>query len=74
MRISPLAPDVASAAPTETDCLGLLAHLGHEPVDIDTLLVRSGSNVGELSLGLLALEMAGMLERLPGGKVQRVHA
>ena len=73
MRMSPLAPEVASATPTETDCLGLLDHLGHEPVDIDTLLVRSGGNVGELSLGLLALEMAGMLERLPGGKVQRMH-
>lgn len=73
MRISPLAPALASETPSETDCLGLLAHLGHDAVDIDTLLLRSGSNVGELSLGLLALEMAGMLERLPGGKVQRVH-
>lgn len=73
LRLSPLALDVASSTPSETDCLGLLDHLGHEPVDIDTLLLRSGSKVGELSLGLLALEMAGMLERLPGGKVQRVH-
>ena len=73
MRISPLAPELAGATPSETDCLGLLAHLGHDAVDIDTLLLRSGSNVGELSLGLLALEMAGMLERLPGGKVQRVQ-
>lgn len=73
LRISPLAPEVASETPSETACLGLLEHLGHEPVDIDTLLLRSGSKVGELSLGLLALEMAGMLERLPGGKVQRVH-
>ena len=66
----PAAP--AGAMPTETTCLGLLAHLGHEPVDIDTLLLRSGSTVGALSLELLALEMAGLLERLPGGKVQRV--
>ncbi|WP_313704387.1 DNA-processing protein DprA [Massilia sp.] len=72
MRVSPLAPDVASAPPSETECLGLLEQLGHEPVDIDTLLLRSGGSIGELSLGLLALEMAGMLERLPGGKVQRV--
>ncbi len=74
LRISPLAPGVAAPMPTETTCLGLLAHLGHEPVDIDTLLLRSGSTVGALSLELLALEMAGLLERLPGGKVQRVVA
>lgn len=72
LRISPLAPELAAPMPTETTCLGLLAHLGHEPVDIDTLLLRSGSTVGALSLELLALEMAGLLERLPGGKVQRL--
>lgn len=72
LRISPLAPELAAPMPTETSCLGLLGHLGHEPVDIDTLLLRSGSTVGALSLELLALEMAGLLERLPGGKVQRV--
>ena len=74
LRISPLTPELASSAPpTETACLGLLSHLGHEPVDIDTLLLRSKSSVGELSLGLLALEIAGLLERLPGGKVQRLQ-
>ena len=74
LRISPLAPELAAPMPTETSCLGLLGHLGHGPVDIDTLLLRSGSTVGALSLELLALEMAGLLERLPGGKVQRVVA
>jgi len=72
LRLAPRTPGCAAAVPTETACLGLLAHLGHEPVDIDTLLLRSGSTVGTLSLELLALEMAGLLERLPGGKVQRI--
>jgi len=72
LRISPLATELVATIPNETSCLGLLAHLGHEPVDLDTLLLRSGSTVGTLSLELLALEMAGLLERLPGGKVQRL--
>jgi len=72
LKLAPRSPLTVAALPTETTCLGLLAHLGHEPIDIDTLLLRSGSTVGALSLELLALEMAGLLERLPGGKVQRV--
>ena len=79
MHVSPLIslpPSSAAspdALPTETDCTDLLMQLGHEQLDVDELLERSGSNIGQLSMGLLALEMAGMIERLPGGKVQRVH-
>ena len=79
MRLSPLACVPASATahdnalPTETDCTELLAQLGHAPLDVDDLLERTGSSIGQLSIGLLALEMAGMIERLPGGKVQRIH-
>ena len=79
MQVSPLA-SVASAnatatntLPTETDCTDLLAQLGHEAVAVDDLLERLGTSIGQLSMGLLALEMAGMIERLPGGKVQRIH-
>lgn len=74
LKLAPGPAATVMVMPTETTCLGLLAHLGHEPVDIDTLLLRSGSTVGALSLELLALEMAGLLERLPGGKVQRLTA
>jgi len=75
MRMSPLAaaPVASTSLPTETDCTDLLDQLGHAPIDVDDLLERLHSNIGELSMGLLALEMAGMIERLPGGKVQRVH-
>lgn len=80
MQVSPLTSPLSSsgpsscALPTETDCTDLLAQLGHEALDVDDLLERTGSDIGQLSMGLLALEMAGMIERLPGGKVQRVHA
>jgi DNA processing protein len=79
MQVSPLAAPAAAGAaarnalPTESDCTDLLAQLGHEALDVDDLLERLGTNIGQLSMGLLALEMAGMIERLPGGKVQRVH-
>jgi DNA processing protein len=79
MQVSPLvsAPSSATAQgnalPTETDCTDLLAQLGQAPLDVDELLERTGTNIGQLSMGLLALEMAGMIERLPGGKVQRVY-
>ena len=78
MQVSPLAsPPSANATatnalPTESDCTDLLAQLGHEALDVDDLLERLGTSIGQLSMGLLALEMAGMIERLPGGKVQRV--
>lgn len=79
LQVSPLASaslsasGAAHALPTETDCTDLLAQLGHGPLDVDDLLERLGADIGQLSMGLLALEMAGMIERLPGGKVQRVY-
>jgi DNA processing protein len=50
----------------------LLAALGHDPVEPDILLASLGLSPALLSSQLLALELAGMLERLPGGRVQRV--
>jgi DNA processing protein len=50
----------------------LLAALGHDPVEPDMLLASLGLGPGLLSSQLLALELAGMVERLPGGRVQRV--
>jgi DNA processing protein len=50
----------------------LLDALGHDPVEPDALLARLGWSIGELSACLLVLEMAGRVERLPGGVVRRV--
>jgi DNA processing protein len=50
----------------------LLDALGHDPVEADVLLARLGWPAGELSARLLVLELAGRVERLPGGLVQRV--
>jgi DNA processing protein len=50
----------------------LLDALGHDPVEPDALLARLGWSIGEMSACLLVLEIAGRVERLPGGVVQRV--
>lgn len=50
----------------------LLAALGHDPVEPDTLLASLDMSPALLSSQLLALELAGLLERRPGGRVQRV--
>lgn len=70
MRISPLVRQAATSVPVQESVL--LAALGHDPVEPDALLDRLGGDAALLAGELLALELAGALERLPGGRVQRV--
>lgn len=70
MCVSPLVRQAASITPVEDSVL--LEALGHDPVEPDALLERFGGDAGLLAGELLALELAGVLERLPGGRVQRV--
>jgi DNA processing protein len=51
----------------------LLTHLGHDPVDLDTLAQRSGMPAGELTGALLELELAQHVARLPGNQYQRLR-
>ncbi|MBG6221550.1 MULTISPECIES: DNA-processing protein DprA [unclassified Janthinobacterium] len=64
-------PGVPSVRPAVQEETPLLAALGHDPLDADTLAARSGLAMGALMGQLLALELAGLLERLPGGLFQR---
>ena len=50
---------------------GLRAALGHDPVTFDVLSARTGLPPDRLAAQLLELELAGMVERLPGGLLQR---
>jgi DNA processing protein len=52
---------------------GLLALLGHDPVDLDTLAERSGRDAADLAAALLELELALDVERLPGNRYQRLR-
>ena len=50
---------------------GLLAQLGYDPCDIDTLCARSGLTAAAVSAMLLQLELDGKVASLPGGLYQR---
>lgn len=58
------------AGPAGVDA-GLLAALGHDPVTFDALSARTGWPADQLSARLLDFELAGLVQRLPGGLLQR---
>lgn len=50
----------------------VFAHLDYEPLDIDSLSIRSGLTIEALSAILLQLELGGQVAALPGGLYQRI--
>ncbi|MFN3984595.1 MAG: DNA-processing protein DprA [Rhodocyclaceae bacterium] len=56
----------------DDDTARLLAAMGHDPVDIDTLAARSGLTLDALYAILLPLELDGRIGKLPGGRFQRL--
>jgi DNA processing protein len=67
--IQPAHRSAAQAAAAEHP---LLVHLGFDPMDIDSLGVRSGLTIDALSAILLQLELEGAVAALPGGLYQRI--
>jgi DNA processing protein len=51
----------------------LLAAIGYDPVDLDTLATRSGLAPDALLARLLPLELDGRVAQLPGGRYQRLN-
>jgi DNA processing protein len=51
----------------------MLEHFGFDPVDVETLSLRCGLTIAELSAMLLTLELSGHICALPGGLYQRIH-
>lgn len=66
-------PVVDKDAIIDPNAVQLLAVLGHDPCDIDTLAVRSDLTAEELLAMLLQLELAGHVASLPGGRYQRLQ-
>ena len=62
------APDRQNAVEPED---ALRTALGHDPVTLDVLSARTGLAFDRLAAQLLELELAGVVERLPGGLLQR---
>jgi len=52
---------------------GLLQHMGHDPVDVDSLCARAGLSADQVCSELLKLELAGRVAALPGGLFQRLE-
>ena len=46
--------------------------LGFDPIGLDALLARTGLDTATLQVRLMELELAGQVERLPGGLYQRL--
>lgn len=63
----------AAAAEIDASARGLLAALGDELCDRDTLATRCGLPPAELSALLTRLEIDGEIATLPGGLIQRVR-
>jgi DNA processing protein len=60
------------AMPADAD-RGLLAYMGHDPVDVDSLCSRAGMSAEQVSSELLRLELDGQVAALPGGLYQRLE-
>ncbi len=64
--------------PAEANAAGPSAHhaivaaLGSDPCDIDTLVARTRKTPQSLAAALLELELDGQVAALPGGRWQRV--
>ena len=51
----------------------VLLAMGDDPIRAETLAAHLQQSAAELQGQLLALELAGLLERLPGGWMQRLR-
>jgi DNA processing protein len=56
----------------QADGCGLLAAMGLEATNLDALQARTGMDTASLQAQLMALELDGLLTRLPGGLFQRL--
>ena len=73
LLITPSLNSVTQGIDIQGTDYALLEHLGFDPVDVETLRVRSGLTIAELSAMLLTLELSGHVSTIPGGLYQRIH-
>jgi DNA processing protein len=70
-RPSGYANTATSSAPQADSAL--LAVMGHDPVDVDSLCARAGWSAEQVASELLRLELDGRVTALPGGLYQRLE-
>lgn len=64
-------PPSQQQLPLEADAARVLGLIGHDPVDVDTLVQRSGLTVDALYAILLPMELEGRIGRSAGNRFQR---
>ncbi|TFW00440.1 DNA-protecting protein DprA [Oxalobacteraceae bacterium OM1] len=72
----PIQGNLSAPKPSNAACQPvspLLAVLGFDPVDLDTLAARSGMDIASVNAELITLELQGDVEMLPGGSVRRLN-
>ena len=67
-------PRAPGNEPLERPRDGLLGHMGHDPVDVDTLCSLARLPAEQVAGELLRLELQGEVTALPGGLYQRLFA
>jgi DNA processing protein len=72
-RQSGYASTTASETVSGQGDAALLAHMGHDPVDVDSLCLRAGMSAEQVCTELLRLELDGRVAALPGGLYQRLE-
>jgi DNA processing protein len=68
--LGPVPEDPAAAGPSAHHAI--VAALGSDPCDIDTLVARTRKSPESLAAALVELELDGQVAALPGGRWQRV--
>lgn len=64
--------ELLNDAPVMAQTPQVIEHLGHDPVGLDELQIRSGLPVAQLQAELFQLELNGVLGRLQGGLYQKL--
>ena len=70
--VAPPRDPAANGGPAAAEA-GLLEHMGHDPVDVDSLCSRAGLSAEQVASRLLRLELDGRVASLPGGLYQRLE-
>jgi DNA processing protein len=62
-----------AAAQPDSEAHPLLAVMGYDPCDVDTLAARSGLGSAEVTALMTRFELDGRIATLPGGRYQRMR-
>jgi DNA processing protein len=71
LRLETTSAPLHEAADRAATASAVSRFIEHDPIDVDSLVMRSGMAVDQVVTELTMLELAGEIEQLPGGRWQR---